>query len=121
IFSFVSGFDELFLSHALPSNALTSPVYFMSAVGSYLVLGVITLFTIVPRAERGYIAPIVPLYLFYALAHIVPMTVGFMNWVTLGVWGRRVYRDHYESSDAAINGNGHEPEVEEPALPRRSL
>src|SRR6185295_3653652 len=55
IFSFVSGFDELFLSHMLPSSPLTSPVYFMSAVGSYLVLGVIALFTIVPRAERGYI------------------------------------------------------------------
>jgi len=120
IFSFISGFDELFLSHILPSSPLTSPVYFMSAVGSYLVLGVIALFTIVPRAERGYIAPIVPLYLFYALAHIVPMTVGFLNWVTLGVWGRRMYRDHYESSDAVINGNGHAPEVEEPALQRRA-
>ncbi len=25
------------------------------------------------------------------------MTVGFLNWVTLQAWGRRVYRDHYES------------------------
>ena len=30
------------------------------------------------------------------IAHIVPMTVGFMNWIALQLWGRRVYRDHYE-------------------------
>ncbi len=55
------------------------------------------LFTVVPKSERAYAAPIVPLYLFYAIAHIVPMTVGFLNWVTLQAWGRRIYRDHYES------------------------
>ena len=55
------------------------------------------LFTVVPRAERGYIAPIVPLYLLYALTHIIPMTVGFGNYFALQLWGRRIYRDHYES------------------------
>jgi cellulose synthase/poly-beta-1,6-N-acetylglucosamine synthase-like glycosyltransferase len=119
VISFASGFDELFLAHVLPPSALTSPAYFIAAVGSYLVLGVIALFTIVPRAERAYIAPIVPLYLFYALVHIIPMTVGFLNWVTLGVWGRRVYRDHYDSGDTALNGET--VELDEPALPRRTM
>jgi hypothetical protein len=80
----------------LPQGNLTNPSYFISAVGSYLALGVIALFTVVPKAERAYAAPIVPLYLFYAIAHIVPMTIGFVNWMALQVWGRRVYRDHYE-------------------------
>jgi hypothetical protein len=101
LISFASGFDELFLTHLIPAGSLANPSYFISAVGSYLVLGVIALFTIVPRAERAYIAPIVPLYLFYALVHIVPMTVGFLNWIALGLWGRRVYRDHYEGGHAA--------------------
>jgi hypothetical protein len=57
---------------------------------------VVALFTVVPRAERGYIAPIVPLYLFYALTQIVPMTVGFANFIALTLGGRRLYRDHYE-------------------------
>jgi hypothetical protein len=59
------------------------------------------LFTVVPKAERAYIAPIVPLYLFYALTHIAPMTVGYTNWVTMKLWGRRVYRDHYEPLPSA--------------------
>jgi cellulose synthase/poly-beta-1,6-N-acetylglucosamine synthase-like glycosyltransferase len=94
--SLVGGFDGLFLMHLLPRSALTSPAYFIGAVGSYLALGVIALFTVVPRSERAYIAPIVPLYLFYALAHLVPMTIGFGNLFALQVWGRRLYHDHYE-------------------------
>ncbi|HYM28725.1 MAG TPA: glycosyltransferase family 2 protein [Steroidobacteraceae bacterium] len=97
IASLIGGFDSLMLTNALPHNALTNPSYFIGAVGSYLVLGVVALFTVVPRAERAYIAPIVPLYLLYALTHIVPMTVGFGNYFALQLWGRRIYRDHYES------------------------
>jgi len=95
--SLIGGFDNLLLTNVLPHNALTNPSYFIGAVGSYLALGVVALFTVVPRAERGYIAPIVPLYLLYALTHIIPMTVGFGNYFALQLWGRRIYRDHYES------------------------
>ena len=98
IISFASGFDELFLAHLLPAN-IASPTYFILAVGGYLALGVIALFTVVPKAERAYAAPIVPLYLFYAIVHIVPMTVGFANWMAIQIWGRRVYRDHYDSDE----------------------
>ncbi len=94
--SFASGFDTLFLTNLVPQTPVTNPANFIAAVGSYLALGVIALFTIVPRSERAYIAPIVPLYLFYALVHIAPMSVGFGNWITLKLWGRRLYRDHYE-------------------------
>lgn len=99
--SLVGGFDNLFLVHLLPRSPLTDPAYFIGAVGSYLCLGVIALFTVVPRAERGYIAPIVPLYLLYALTHLIPMTVGFGNFIALQLWGRRLYRDHYEGPTGA--------------------
>jgi hypothetical protein len=50
----------------------------------------------------------VPLYLCYALTHIVPMTVGFANYFALILFGRRVYQDHYESplaaAGAGLNG-----------------
>lgn len=101
ILSFVSGFDNLFLVNLLPRNALINPAYFIAAIGSYLALGVFALFTVVPKNERAYIAPIVPLYLFYALTHIAPMTVGYANWITMKLWGRRVYRDHYEPLPSA--------------------
>lgn len=101
LLSFVSGFDNVFLTNLLPHNTLINPTYFMAAIGSYLALGVFALFTVVPKAERAYVAPIVPLYLFYALAHIAPMTVGYANWLTMKLWGRRVYRDHYEPLPSA--------------------
>jgi cellulose synthase/poly-beta-1,6-N-acetylglucosamine synthase-like glycosyltransferase len=100
LISFASGFDTLFSAHGFSHNALTNPAYFITAIGSYLALGAFALFVVVPRAERSYIAPIVPLYLFYAIAHIVPMSVGFANWIALKVMGRRVYRDHYEIQEA---------------------
>jgi len=102
LMSFVSGIDNLFFAHWAPAlQGWTSPAYFMAAIGSYLVLGVVALFTVVPKAERGYAAPIVPLYLFYALVHIAPMTVGYLNWIALKLFGRRVYRDHYEPEPGA--------------------
>jgi hypothetical protein len=99
--SFLSGFDNLFLANAFPRNALINPAYFIAAIGSYLALGAFALFTIVPKSERGYIAPIVPLYLFYAITHIAPMTVGYLNWLGVKVWGRRVFHDHYEPIPSA--------------------
>ncbi len=100
LLSLIGGMDSLFLAHLLPRNALTSPAYFIGAVGSYLALGVIALFTVVPKAERAYVAPIVPLYLLYALAHLLPMTVGYGNFIAVQLWGRRLYRDHYEPGTA---------------------
>jgi cellulose synthase/poly-beta-1,6-N-acetylglucosamine synthase-like glycosyltransferase len=102
LISFASGLAMLFFTGAFSHGAITNPTYFTAAVGSYLALGAVALFVIVPRAERSYIAPIVPLYLFYAIGHIVPMSVGFANWIALRIVGRRVYRDHYETQEAAI-------------------
>jgi len=110
VISLIGGFDNLFLTNVLPRNTLTNPAYFIGAVGSYLALGVFALFTVVPRAERAYIAPIVPLYLFYALTHIIPMTIGFGNYAALQLWGRRLYRDHYESGALAA-GSAAAPDV----------
>ena len=101
VLSFASGLDNLFLSSFIPRSSLVNPAYFIAAIGSYLALGVFALFTIVPKQERGYVAPIVPLYLFYAITHIAPMTVGYLNWVSVKLRGRRVFHDHYEPIPSA--------------------
>jgi hypothetical protein len=101
LISLASGVDHLFAAGLVPQTAVADPLYFATAVGCYLTLGTIALFTIVPAAERSYIAPIVPLYLLYTLLHVVPMSVGFANWATVRLWGRRLYRDHYEPGDSA--------------------
>lgn len=97
--SLASGFDHLFAAGLLPRTSFGDPLYFATAVGCYLTLGTIALFTIVPTAERGYIAPIVPLYLLYTLIHVVPMSLGFANLAAVKLWGRRLYRDHYEPGE----------------------
>jgi len=97
LLSFLSGLEALLLDDFSPPGSFSSPEYFVAAISSYLALGVIALFTSVPKAERAYIAPVVPLYLCYAITHIAPMTVGFGNFFALKLLGRRVYQDHYES------------------------
>lgn len=97
--SLIAGFDHLFAAGVIPDSGWINPLYFATAVGCYLTLGIIALFTIVPERERGYVAPILPLYLLYTLAHVVPMSVGFANWISKKLWGRRLYRDHYEPGE----------------------
>jgi cellulose synthase/poly-beta-1,6-N-acetylglucosamine synthase-like glycosyltransferase len=97
LLSFLSGLDALLLDDILPQGSLINPEYFTAAIMSYLALGVIALFTSVPKSERSYTAPIVPLYLCYAITHIVPMTIGFGNFFALKLFRRRIYQDHYES------------------------
>ena len=97
VVSFLAGLDALLLDDLVPQGSVTNPAYFTAAVTSYLALGVIALFTVVPPQERSYCAPIVPLYLCYAIVHIVPMTVGFANFFWLKLFRRRLYQDHYES------------------------
>jgi hypothetical protein len=36
-------------------------------------------------------------YPFYAAAHALPMAVGYLNWISYCLVGKRVYRDHYET------------------------
>jgi hypothetical protein len=96
LISFAAGLDGLFAAGLMPHSALWDPLYFATAIGCYLTLGTVALFTIVPPAERSYVAPIVPLYLIYTLIHIVPMSLGFLNWIFVRSRGHRLYRDHYE-------------------------
>ena len=91
--------DNLFVLHLLPYGGVVNPVYFAAAAVSYLALGTLALFTVVPNSDRAYIAPILPIYFLYVLLHLAPITVGFANWVTLKLWHRRLYRDHYQHED----------------------
>jgi cellulose synthase/poly-beta-1,6-N-acetylglucosamine synthase-like glycosyltransferase len=108
LLSFLGGMGTLLLDDFVPQGSLGNPEYFTAAIGSYLALGVIALFTCVPKAERAYAAPIVPLYLCYAVTHIVPMTVGFGNFFALKLYRRRIYQDHYENGVETSRGGASE-------------
>ncbi|HEX4619715.1 MAG TPA: glycosyltransferase family 2 protein [Steroidobacteraceae bacterium] len=91
--------DNLFSFHLLPYAGAVNPAYFVGASVSYLALGTLVLLTVVPQSDRRYIAPILPIYFLYVLLHLAPITVGFGNWVTLRLWRRRLFRDHYQSHE----------------------
>jgi len=103
--------DNLFVVDVLHRGALVNPAYLIGAAASYLALCTLALFTVVPPNERAYIAPIIPIYFPYVLLHLVPITVGFGNWVALRLWRRRLYRDHYQAHEdvPALPGAGAAP------------
>jgi cellulose synthase/poly-beta-1,6-N-acetylglucosamine synthase-like glycosyltransferase len=104
-----SSFDQLFALDLLTRTGAADPLYFATAFASYLLLGVFTVFAAVPRAERRYAAPVVPVYLFYVIANIAAMSIGFANWFALRLWGRRIYRDHYEPEQSDTEAPGESP------------
>jgi hypothetical protein len=97
VLSAVNGLDNFTHLGEVPDVWFTNPYYFALVYGQYLVLMLLSWIASVNREERWRLLPIVPLYPLYALAHIVPSTVGYLNWLTVRLWGRRVYRDHYQT------------------------
>ncbi len=96
VLSALNGIDNLWAMQLIPDVTFTNPFYFQTVYLQYVGLMLLAWATAVGRGERWRILPIVPLYPLYALAHIVPSTVGYINWITVRLWGRRVYRDHYQ-------------------------
>lgn len=101
--SALNGVDVLLGTAIFPDGALSNPWYFPFVYAKYtlLIAGVVPF--ALPRGERLEHAPVVPFYLFYALAHLAPATIGFLNWISLRVAGRRIYRDHF-ADDAHVHG-----------------
>jgi cellulose synthase/poly-beta-1,6-N-acetylglucosamine synthase-like glycosyltransferase len=112
LLSLVATLDNMFALGWVPHVPSTHPVYFVMAAGSYLLIAVIAQFTLVPKAERAYTAPIVPLYLLYSMLHVVPMSVGFGNWIALKLWRRRLFRDHYEAGESVNNAHAASSDTE---------
>lgn len=93
--SFLSGVAYVFGSGAL-SGPLGNPVYFPVVYLQYVALMFFAVMMAVGRGERLQMLTIVPLYPIYAILHVIPATIGYLNWVALRLVGRRIYRDHYE-------------------------
>jgi len=88
--------DDIFGAHLIPENSLTSGIYFTAVYVKYTALALISIPLAVRRSERRDVLAIVPLYMFYAVAQVIPTTVGYLNWFSVRALGRRVFRDHYQ-------------------------
>lgn len=94
--SAVNGVDNLLGLQLLPDTTVTNPLYFAALYVKYTALVAAIIPLSVGRRERMAVLPVVPIYAFYALGLVVPSAVGYANWFSIRLWGRRVYRDHYQ-------------------------
>lgn len=94
-----NGFDDLLGFGVIPNNAWTDPAYFVLAYLKYTLLTA-GLLALVVKGDRRHLAASVPLFYLYQLMHIVPVTIGYANWVSLRYFGRRVYRDHFQDEQS---------------------
>jgi cellulose synthase/poly-beta-1,6-N-acetylglucosamine synthase-like glycosyltransferase len=94
--SAVGGLSGLFGLDAVARGMAAEPAYFLFAYLQYTGLALLALFVAAERGSRLRLLPAVPLYFFYSIFQIVPITVGYLNWLSLRVLGRRVYGDHFQ-------------------------
>ena len=91
--------DALLGLGIVPDTRFTSVWYFPLVYAKYAVMMLVAIPTAFPRRQRLEHVPWAALFLFYSLAQ----TLGFLNWISLRIAGRRVYRDHY-ADDAHVRG-----------------
>lgn len=97
----VNAFDDLLDLNVVPNTRWTNPLYFLLAYAKYTLLAGFMLM-LSTRGERRRLLPAVPIFYIYQLLHIIPITLGFMNWFTLRYLGRRVYRDHFQDEESLV-------------------
>lgn len=98
--SALNGLDNISGLSLIPDISATDPTYFVAAYLKYSGLCLVALWLGVGRSDRGHLLVVAFIYVFYAVAHIVPITVGFLNWFSLRLLGLRVYRDHYQDEQS---------------------
>jgi cellulose synthase/poly-beta-1,6-N-acetylglucosamine synthase-like glycosyltransferase len=102
--SLIGGVDQILGLHLVPGGPLTDPSYFLVAYLQGTMQVTIALAATFERAKRPLLTRVLvvlPTYFFYSLAHAIPVTLGYLNWFTLRLFGRRVYRDHFDD-DATL-------------------
>lgn len=96
--SFLNGLDNLLQLDRIPDSAWTDPLYFPLSYLSYTLLALSYVPLAVSKQDRVRLLPVVPVYYLYALAQIIPVTVGYLNWFGLRFFHRRAFRDHYQTT-----------------------
>ncbi len=96
-YSAVNGVDELLALDLIPNNSLNHPAYFAALYVKYsfIVLAAYVLVTPARDVARGLL--FMPFFFPYCVALVIPTGIGYLNWITLRLFGRRLYDDHYDS------------------------
>lgn len=95
--SFVNGFDNLFALNLVADNAMTDPMYFAATYLCYTFLISALFLLLRPPLRMTSILIALPFFVFYPILHCVPITIGYLNWISMRVFRTRLYDDHFMS------------------------
>ena len=98
--SAANGLDWLAGLHCIPDVPATDPAYFPLVYVKYLGLCTVAMMVTAVSRQRWRLLTVIPVYFLYVLAQVVPITVGYLNWFTLRLLGRRLYRDHFQAEES---------------------
>jgi hypothetical protein len=101
--SFLGGLDALLGTGLMPHTRMTNPWIFLSSYTQCVALAVLGLLVAIPKGERSRFAGVVPLYFFYAAFLIAPASLGFLNWFTVRLFGRRLIGDPYQDEASLLD------------------
>jgi cellulose synthase/poly-beta-1,6-N-acetylglucosamine synthase-like glycosyltransferase len=93
--------DTLFGLGLVADNAVTDARYFSATYTTYTLLCAFFYFWARPPVRLTTALTAIVFYPFYAAAQAIPMSVGYLNWISYRLIGRRLYRDHYQQSMGA--------------------
>ncbi len=94
----LNGLDELLAVNLIPDNDFNHPAFFAACYFKYTVVAVAAYVFVTPAEsmQRGLL--FLPLFFLYCIIVVVPTMVGYLNWITLRLFGFRVYSDHYDAN-----------------------
>jgi hypothetical protein len=96
--SFLRALDDLLLLHLVPAHRWNEPLLFALWYVKTLLVIACACWVAIPRGERARHLGTIPFYSFYALLQYVPITIGYLSFLTLKCLGVRLYQDHYEEA-----------------------
>ena len=96
--SAVNAVDDLLALDLVRNTVVNHPGFFAAAYVKYTLLALFAFSIVAPVRDlrRGIL--FMPVFFFYCVALVIPTTVGYLNWLTLRLFGRRLYADHYDTA-----------------------
>ena len=96
-YSAMNGVEELLALDLISNNSFNHPAYFAALYVKYsfIVLAAYVLVTPARNLTRGLL--FMPIFFLYCIALVVPTGIGYLNWITLRLFGWRLYNDHYDN------------------------
>jgi cellulose synthase/poly-beta-1,6-N-acetylglucosamine synthase-like glycosyltransferase len=96
VMSLLRAVDDLLMLHLVPQFGWDNPLLFVLWYAKSSMVLVIACIAAIPRGERARHLLTLPFYGLYALLQHLPMTIGYLNVLSVKICGKRIYADHYD-------------------------